>query len=45
MSIGVKILNLTVVSPFVGDVKSGCYWAAVGIDATFFEEVRVQLLV
>lgn len=45
VSIGVKILHLTVISPFVRDVESGCYWAAIGVDASLLKKIHIQLLI
>lgn len=41
----VKILHLTVISPFVRDVKGGSDWAAVRVESASIEQVAVQVLV
>lgn len=45
VAIGVQVLNLTVVSPLVGDVERRGDGASVGVDAAFPEQIGVQLLV
>lgn len=45
MTGSVKILDLTVIGPFMGHIERGRYRAAVGIDTAFFEKVLVQNLV
>jgi hypothetical protein len=45
MSVGVQVLNLTVVSPFVRHVEGGRDGASIGVDAAASEEILVQLLV
>jgi hypothetical protein len=45
MTVGVKILHLTVIGPFVRNVEGGRNGASIGIDASTLEEILVQLLV
>lgn len=45
VAFGVQTLNLTVISPLVGDVESGGDRASVRVDAAPSEEVGVQLFV
>lgn len=45
MTIGVEVLDLAVIGPFVRDVESGRNGASIGVNTTLFEEVRVQALV
>lgn len=45
VTVWVQVLNLTVVSPLVRNVERGRDWASVGVDATAFKEISVQLFV
>ena len=45
MSVGVEVLNLSVVCPLVRDVKGGQDGTAVGVQAVRGENVAVQVLV
>lgn len=45
MTVGIKILHLAVISPFVGNIKRRGNGAAVWINASLLEEISVQLLV
>lgn len=45
MPIGVQVLYLAVVGPLVRDVKRSGNRAAVRVEAAFFEEVAIQVLV
>lgn len=42
MSSGIQILDLTVIGPFVRNIKSGTDWASIWIDTATFEKVRVE---
>jgi len=45
VAVGVEILDLTVVGPFVRDVEGGRDGASVRVGPTRFEEILVKLLV
>lgn len=45
MALRVQILHLTIVGPFVGHIESGAQRTTVGVDASFLEQIVVQLLV
>lgn len=45
VTVGVQVLHLTVVGPFVRHVEGGGDGASVGVDASALEQVLVQLLV
>ena len=45
MPVSVKVLHLTVIGPFVRDVKCSGNWAAVRVDVSRFKQVAVKLLV
>lgn len=45
VTVGVQVLHLTVISPFVRHVESGRDRASVGVNAAALEQVLVQLLV
>lgn len=41
VAISIQILDLTVISPFVRDVKSGRYRAAIWVDSSPFEQLFI----
>lgn len=45
MTVSVQVLNLTVVSPFVGNVECSRDWTTVGIHTPTLEEIGVKLLI
>ena len=45
MSVGVEVLDLSIIRPLVGDVKCPQNWAPVRIDPVRSEYVLVQILV
>lgn len=45
MTIGVKILHLTVIGPLVRHVESGTNGTSIGIDTALLEQIHVQLFV
>lgn len=45
MTVGVKILHLTVIGPFVRNVEGGRNRTSIGIDASTLKKILVQLLV
>lgn len=45
VTVGVQILHLTVIGPFVRHVEGGRNGATVGVDAAAFKQVLVKLLV
>lgn len=45
MALRIQILNLAVVRPFVGHIEGGAQRTPVWIDASFLEQIGVELLV
>lgn len=45
VTVGVQVLHLTVIGPFVRHVEGGGDGASVGVDAATFEQILVKLLV
>lgn len=45
VSFGVKILDLTVIGPFVRNVECGTNWTTIWIDTPFSKEICIKLFI